>query len=834
MINEIKAMEIEKLREKYAKIFQLEGKLSYSNRAVFGGLQKLAETWQGEAREAGLPEKLINEISLRIKKYESLEPEARRQTLVEIGQLLGITGIVHLPLFRGKYESLSHEIEQVEKPTTRTEPPQTTRRHKTIENHSANREPIGLNAPVTVIRGIGEKQAANLEKLGVRTIRDLLYLFPRRYEDYSQLKPINQLHYGEEVTIVAKVIEIQTLRPKTGRLITEVIVSDTTGMLRLIWFNQTYISRYLKPGVFISVSGKVDNYRGRPVLYHPDYEAIDQQQLNTNRIVPIYPLTAQITQRWLRKTQFNVVHYWSARIPEYLPESIQRQANVIALQEALTQVHFPDSQAELKAAQYRLAFDELFLLQLGVIRQKRQWQSLEGTPYSVSDEWLAARIENLPYALTSAQQRTLAEIRKDLGSQHPMNRLLQGDVGSGKTIVAVLGMSIVIQGGAQAALMAPTSILAEQHYNTILKLVSEPDKTGKVFLDPTQVRLLTGDTSQAERHEILEGLQSGAIKLLVGTHALIEEPVTFQNLQMVVVDEQHRFGVEQRAALRRKGNNPHLLVMTATPIPRSLQLTIFGDLDVSVMDEMPAGRLPVETHITYPYERQIVYQLIEDQVRQGHQAFIIYPLVEQGDNDESKAAVEEQEHLQEEVFPHLKVGLVHGRMKPAEKDAAMRAFRNNKYDILVSTSVVEVGVDVPNATVMVIEGANHFGLAQLHQFRGRVGRGEAQSYCFLIPDNDNIVDNKRLEVMTKTNDGFELAEEDLRQRGPGDFLGTRQSGYLDLRMAKIADIRLLQKARNLAEQVYEHDPDLETAEFQPLKAAIEQFWPALPGSGEVS
>jgi len=411
---------------------------------------------------------------------------------------------------------------------------------------------------------------------------------------------------------------------------------------------------------------------------------------------------------------------------------------------------------------------------------------------------------------------------------------LQGDVGSGKTIVAVLGMSIVIEGGAQAALMAPTGILAEQHYQTILKLTTQPGKKGTAFLEPNQVRLLTGDTSLAERREILEGLQDGTVKLLVGTHALIEEPVTFQNLQMVVVDEQHRFGVEQRAALRNKGNNPHLLVMTATPIPRSLQLTIFGDLDVSVMDEMPAGRLPVETRIAYPFERQNVYELIEEQVRQGHQAFIIYPLVEQGENEETKAAVEEQQTLQEEVFPHLKVGLVHGRMKPAEKDAVMLAFRNGEYDILVSTSVVEVGVDVPNATVMVIEGADRFGLAQLHQFRGRVGRGEAQSYCILIPEREDAAENERLAAMTRTNDGFELAEEDLRQRGPGDFLGTRQAGLPDLHMANLADIHLLQKARSLAEQVYAADPELGSTEIQPLKVAINQFWPELPGRGEVS
>ncbi|HAE85473.1 MAG TPA: DNA helicase RecG [Anaerolineaceae bacterium] len=827
-------MLMDALAEKYAKIFKLEAKLGYTNRAVFGGMQKLAVNLLSDAREAALPEAQIIEVSAKLKDYEALNAEERRQSLIEVGKVLGISSIEKLPAVEPNQETRSPAEPKIDEQPQKTTRPQPSKRRSVGSNRSHAASTVGLDAPVSVIRGIGEKQAVNLERLGVRTIRDLLYLFPRRYEDYSQLKPINQLHYGEEVTIIAKVIDVQVLRQNRGRLMTEVIVSDTTGVLRLLWFNQTYVTRYLKPGVFISISGKVDNYRGRPVLYHPDYEPIDQQQLNTNRIVPIYPLTAQITQRWLRKTQFNVVHYWAERIPDYLPNSLQKQAEVIPLQEALVQIHFPDSQEKIKQAQYRLAFDELFLLQLGVIQQKRQWQGLEGTPYIVEDSWLAERIENLPYALTNAQRQALDEIRADLARAHPMNRLLQGDVGSGKTIVAVLGMSIVIAGGAQAALMAPTSILAEQHYQTVLKLTTQPGRYGAAFLRPEQVRLLTGDTSPSERREISEGLQDGSVKLLIGTHALIEEPVTFQNLQMVVVDEQHRFGVEQRAALRSKGNNPHLLVMTATPIPRSLQLTIFGDLDVSIMDEMPAGRLPVETRIAYPFERRNVYELIEEQVRQGHQAFIIYPLVEQGENEETKAAVEEQQTLQEEVFPHLKVGLVHGRMKPAEKDAVMLAFRNGEYDILVSTSVVEVGVDVPNATVMVIEGADRFGLAQLHQFRGRVGRGEAQSYCILIPEREDAAENERLAAMTRTNDGFELAEEDLRQRGPGDFLGTRQAGFPDLRMANLADVHLLQKARNLAEQVYAADPELKSAEFQSLKAAINQFWPELPGRGEVS
>ncbi len=800
-----------------------------------GGLQRLTAAWISDAREAGLSEKLIAEIAGKIGNYHEQSAAVRRQTLMEISSLLQLPGMRELPPPPAEVIAAAPAaVEQSEQKTKTAKKTENQASRKLSSAALPDAGSSGLHAPVTKIRGIGEKQAKNLEKLNVFTIKDLLYLFPRRYDDYSQLKSIQQLRYGEEVTILAKVVDMKSQRTGRGKLISEVIVSDATGMLRLIWFNNAYLERNLKVGMFITISGKVEASSGRLAMFHPDYESVDQQQLNTNRIVPVYPLSRQITQRWLRKTQFNVVKFWADRVPEFLPDVVRESAQLVPLQEALIQIHFPDTEELLHSAQRRFAFDEIFLLQLGVIRQKRQWQGLTGTAFSVSEAWLTERLRGLPYALTNAQVKAVAEIRKDVSSPHPMNRLLQGDVGSGKTIVAVIGMSIVIEGGAQAALMAPTGILAEQHYRTILRLLTEAGAQQAAFLAPEEIRLLTGDTGNADRREILKGLQSGAVKLLVGTHALIEDPVSFRNLQMVVVDEQHRFGVQQRAALRAKGENPHLLVMTATPIPRSLQLTVFGDLDVSVMDEMPAGRLPIQTRIIYPYERHRVYELIEEQVQAGHQAFIIYPLVEQGENEEVKAAVEEQQRLQAEAFPHLKVGLVHGRMKPVDKDAVMLAFRNKEYDILVSTSVVEVGVDIPNATMMVIEGANRFGLAQLHQFRGRVGRGDAQSFCILIPDSDSAAENERLTVMTQTNDGFVLAEKDLQQRGPGDFLGTRQAGFVDLKMANLADVRLIQKARAIAEQVLEKDPDLEADENQALRRAVENFWPSADGNGDVS
>ncbi len=830
-----------KVTEKYANFIKLERSKGYQNTAVVGGFGALANSWSSEARESGLSEALIAKVLKLLRGYESKTPEERRKDLIELTAWLGLIEIGDFPPALNPESSQPSSPHCLTKPAPAPSAPRTTaqsggiRVAKKPEPASASPQlQTGLEAPVGVIRGVGENQVRNLAKLGIFSIRDLLYHFPRRYDDYSKLKTISQLRYGEEATIVVSVNNIAMYPTRKGRKLVEAVVSDATGSMRLLWFNQEWHLRSLRQDMMISISGKVDSYLGRPVIWHPEYEAIDRQQLNTNRIVPVYPLTAKVTQKWLRRMIFSTLKYWIPRINETLTEKIQTRANVVGLQQALTQVHFPDDWQNLTSAQRRLAFDELFLQQLGIIQQKRQWLELSGKAYPVADDWLQARIKALPYELTGAQKRTIQEIRRDISSAHPMNRLLQGDVGSGKTIVALVGMAMVISHGAQAAFMAPTGILAEQHYQTSFWLMTQSHDGEPAFLEPGQVRLLTGDTSQSERKEIAAGLENGYIKLLIGTHALIEDPVQFQNLQIAVVDEQHRFGVAQRAALRNKGENPHLLVMTATPIPRSLQLTVFGGLDVSVMDEMPKGRIPITTSIAYPGEREVVYDRIRDEVEQGHQAFIIYPLVESGENEEVKAAVDEQERLQKEVFPELRVGLVHGRLKPAEKDAVMLQFRNGGFDILVSTSVVEVGVDIPNATMMIIEGANRFGLAQLHQFRGRVGRGDAPSHCFLIPDTDDAAENKRLQILTQTSDGFVLAEQDLKDRGPGDFLGTRQAGFNDFKMASLADVRLIHLARQVAEEVLEADPMLEQPEHLPLKQAVERIMPSQDGEGDVS
>jgi ATP-dependent DNA helicase RecG len=808
--------------EKLYKIFKLEAELNYQNKAVVGGLEQFTDSWMGDARAEGMDEALIQQVSKILKQYGNLPTEQRADSLKEVGKILDVAGIKHLPesspesATPAPAPAAAPRKQPTSKPAAKKSRGSATRRHNGPTPLPVSDTLQGLKAPTTVVRGIGDKQAA--------------LLFPARYDDYSQMKLIQDLEYGEEVTILAYVQSIKTFRTPSKRKITQAVVSDSTGAIQLMWFNQEYQMRYLRKDMFLSISGKIEQYMGRLVMYHPEYEQVDKQQLNTQRIVPVYGLTAKLSQRWLRRTMHNVVSYWAPKVPDFVTEYILADADLMDLSTALMQIHFPEDKPNLSKARYRLAFDEIFLLQLGVMRQRQDWEKLESRTYAVTDEWLTRQYAQLPFQLTGAQQKALADIRQDLTSGHPMNRLLQGDVGSGKTIVAALGMGIVIENGSQAAFMAPTSILAEQHYASLKRLlVSEAEDA---FLHDNEIRLLIGDTPASEREEILAGLADGTVKVLVGTHALIEDPVIFKDLQMVVVDEQHRFGVAQRAALREKGENPHLLVMTATPIPRSLALTLYGDLDLSVMDEMPAGRQPVSTHILYPTERERVYTLIKSQVEEGHQAFIIYPLVEQGENEDQLAAVEEQERLQKEVFPHQKVGLLHGRLRPDEKEAVMKQFRDKDLDILVSTSVVEVGVDIPNATVMLIEGANRFGLAQLHQFRGRVGRGEGKSYCILIPETKDSAENERLLAMEKTNDGFVLAEHDLNQRGPGEFLGTRQSGYTNLRLANLTDIHLIEKAAHYAKQVAENDPDLAAPEHQLMLKALDHFWPV--GEGDLS
>jgi ATP-dependent DNA helicase RecG len=831
--------------QKLKKFLSLEIERGYDNRAVVGGLNKIIPSWQTEANTANLSSDLIQTICTFLEDYQSLEHDTRASEIQKLIDRID-TEILTLPVsVPNRLTSAQSDPDQRPThtpkrapvpPLTRDDTPSTvSNQHNQSEmeiNPPSSSTPVGLSADLTVLPGVGQKTAQILQNLNLRTLEDLLFHFPRRYDDYSTMKRIIDLKYGDELSVIGTVKSAHNRPIKGGKLtMMEAVISDETGALRITWFNQPWLEKNIHPGAQIVVSGKVDIYLGRLCMTNPDWELLEQEHLHTNRIVPVYPLTANVTQKTLRRMMHQTVSFWSPRIADFLPESIRREGNLLTFQDALQQIHFPDNLDRLKAAQERLAFDEIFFIQLGVLRQKRFWQQVTSDKLEISEEWLKAQIERLPFALTNAQLRVLEDIRIDLQAGRPMNRLLQGDVGSGKTVIAALAIAMVNQHQAQSALMAPTSILAEQHYRNFIHLMTSTPMDEEAPFNQESIRLLIGDTPENEKRVIRQGLQNGSIKLVIGTHALLEDPIEFQNLQLAIIDEQHRFGVEQRAILRSKGTNPHVLVMTATPIPRSLALTIYGDLDVSTIDEMPPGRQPISTYIFPPVERERAYSFIRSQIQAGHQAFIIYPLVD-NEEKEDMAAVQAQSNLQQEVFPEYTVGLMHGRLRPAEKDQIMTDFRDGKYHILASTSVIEVGIDIPNATAILIEGANRFGLSQLHQFRGRVGRGEAPSYCLLIPDKDDAVENERLLVMEETNDGFVLAEHDLEQRGPGEFLGTRQAGFTNLRLAKLTDIRLIEKARKLAHNLFERDPELQLSEHNMVLSRLDAFWG--DGRGDIS
>jgi len=811
--------------ETLKKILVFEGQNRFQNKAIIGGMEKFFPNWLAEAKKEAVPEDILLPLENFLPRYSILNAEERA---VESARIIDL-----IKQYETGNSVTAKTLPGFRPPARESERASAINSHPPTETTSVSIEPAksintGLNASVNVLQGIGDVKKEIYQSIGINKVEDLLYYFPRRYVDYSTLKTINRLEFGDELTIIATVQSFLTTpirRRNQARV--EVVVSDGTGFLRLVFFRSLkYIQSFenhFRSGTQLVISGKVSMYLGRKQMNDPAFEYLDQSHLNTNRITPVYPLTAGLTQKDIRTAVNTVIRYHATKIQDYLTPEIKKSAGLVDLPVALHQVHYPDSFELLRAARDRLAFDEVFFLQLGVQQQKQNWQHFTAEVYPIADDQIDRLLEPLPFSLTNAQRKVIGEIRVDLASGHPMNRLIQGDVGSGKTIVAAIASAAVNINGGQTAFMAPTSILAEQHYRSLCSLLCNSAEKPALLTDG-EIRLLTGDTSGQEREEINNGCLDGTIKILIGTHALIEDPVRFKNLQLAIIDEQHRFGITQRSALRQKGENPHLLVMSATPIPRSLALTLFGDLDISIIDEMPAGRKPVDTRIVHPFARENAYSIINQEIQSGHQAFIIYPLIEKGEDEDQKAAVEEHAHLQKEVFPKLKLGLLHGKMPVDQKDNVMQDFRNHQYDILVSTTVIEVGVDIPNATVMLIEGANRFGLAQLHQLRGRVGRGGDAAYCLLIPENEDALENERLAVMTETTDGFLLAEKDLEQRGPGDFIGYRQSGYADLRMASLSDIRLIEKARHFAQEILKSDPTLEKPEHDMIKHKLEILW----------
>ena len=720
-----------------------------------------------------------------------------------------------------------------------------------------------LDGPVTVVRGLKSALQAKLAKLGVRTVRDLLYLFPNRHNDFADVRPIAELQPDEEQTTLVSVWSAAKVR--LGRRDgTQAVVGDETGTMRVVWFNQPYLAGQLKTNDRIVLAGKVTLFNRLKTMESPEWERLGADDLtHTGRLVPVYPLTQGLSQRQLRRVVKEAVDRFAALVKEALPAELRRRNGLLGIVEALRQAHYPDSWERQEAARRRLAFEELLCVQLAVLERRLAWQVGRAPAFQL-DGTLAAYRTSLPFSLTGAQERVLGEIVADIQRSRPMARLLEGDVGSGKTAVAAAALAVAAANGYQGALMAPTEILAEQHYRTLASLLGGLDFVGRKL----RIELLTGSLSGATKRAAVEAVAAGEVDIAVGTHALIQEGVAFHRLGLAVVDEQHRFGVMQRAALRERastatehvrgepveprrpstssgrtgsmardvvakpGQTPHLLVMSATPIPRTLALTFFGDLDVSVIDEMPPGRLAVQTEWVGPEERGRAYAFVREQVHEGRQAFVVCPLIEESAALQTRAATQEYERLSREVFPELRLGLLHGRLAAAAKDAVLDAFRRGELHVLVATTVIEVGIDIPNATVMVVEGADRFGLAQLHQLRGRVGRGAEQSFCLLLSDDPSQTARQRLKLLEELSDGFALAEADLRLRGPGDYFGTRQSGLPELKAAGFGDVRLIEDARQEALRLLDADPTLAQAEHAALAAQVERMKRVV--SGEVS
>ncbi|MDD3190406.1 MAG: ATP-dependent DNA helicase RecG [Candidatus Pacebacteria bacterium] len=690
-----------------------------------------------------------------------------------------------------------------------------------------------LKTSIEKLPHIGPRYVLCLKKLGIKTAGDLIFHFPFRYDDFSDFRNISDVGVGEVVSVKGEIVEIRNVRTRRRRMtLTEAVVEDDSGAIQVIWFNQPFITNNLKAGMSVSLSGKVAFAKEGLQLSSPAYEVLGKSGLHTGRLVPVYHETEGVSSKWLR-AHIKPLMWLTDSIEEFLPAEVLEKQDLLDMHEAIRQIHFPEDTTGAKLAKRRLAFDELFLVQLYMQRQRQKWQGQKAVEIKYS-KGLEAEIkyflEKLPFKLTDGQKIAIWKIIKDMEKDSPMNRLLEGDVGSGKTLVALLAVLAVVRSGYQALIMAPTEILARQHFAESIKRFSGTN---------IRIALLTGSESRffdgreendLTKEKILSIIKKGEVDLVIGTHALIQEKVSFKNLALSVVDEQHRFGIEQRAQTQNeiadvedvlKMTVPHLLSMTATPIPRTLALTVYGDLDLSVLNEMPKGRQKIITKLVASGNRDNTYDFIRDEIKSGRQVFVICPLIEESDILEVKSATEEFERLSKEIYPDFQIGLLHGKMKPKEKEDMMKKFAENRINILVSTSVVEVGIDIPNATVMLIEGADRFGLAQLHQFRGRVGRGEYQSYCFLFTDSTSSKTHRRLKALIESDNGFDLAQKDLELRGPGELVGVRQSGLPDLAMASLSDSELIQATREEAQIVLEKDPDLK--KYPKLLKKIESF-----------
>jgi len=673
-----------------------------------------------------------------------------------------------------------------------------------------------LDAPVERLSGIGPKRAALLANLGIATLRDLLFHLPRAYQDRRAITPIAEARAGETVTIEGEVVKSQLVLLRGRMSLAKVVLRDATGQINATWFGRGFLAKTFIAGARALFTGSVGTYQG-PCLKNPDYEMLsgdDEDRLHTGRIVPLYPLTDQITQRMLRRWIYTAIDQAVAALEETLPSALRERYRFPEIQGALRTVHFPDSLESAARARERFAYEELLGIQLGVLRLRAErLHEQKGTRHSVDGPIIGALRAALPFALTQGQVRAIDDILADLASPRPMLRLLQGDVGCGKTVVALHAIAAASDTGLQTALMAPTEVLAEQHYRSL-----------KAYLAPIGLEIELVTRSTRNPAQVRKRIAAGDCHVVVGTHAIIQESVQFQRLGLVIVDEQHRFGVMQRSTLATKGLNPDILQMTATPIPRTLSITVYGGMDITVIDELPPGRTPVKTRRITPAKVPDLYGYVVDQASKGFQTYLICPLVDESETKQLTAVTRHFEELSSTVFAGLRTTLLHGRLDGEEKEAILRAFTHGAIDVLFSTTVIEVGIDVANATTMIIEDASQFGLTQLHQLRGRVGRGAAQSHCFLLGAPKTDDGKRRLEVMCATNSGFEVAEEDLKLRGPGEFYGVRQAGLSDLRVADlIRDSRLLDHARRDAQAILADDPGLQNPELAHLAATARRF-----------
>lgn len=645
---------------------------------------------------------------------------------------------------------------------------------------------MDLQTPVSKISRSYKMFSGRLEKLGIIKVEDFLFHIPFRYDDYSIISNIQTLQEGEIVTIKGTVEKIENVYTRRFKTLQRAIIKDTTGKIDILWFNQPFLVKVIKVNDNVSISGKVEKDNGKLIIINPDYEVIfEDKTIHTGRLVPIYPETRGITSKWIRRQVYNILEN-NRNIEEYLPEELIREEKLMILSDALQKVHFPKNLEEAQKAKERLSFNELFEIQLSALIRKKEWKKEKvKKEWEIDKEKVDKLIKSISFKLTNAQKKAIDDILNDFSKDSPMNRLLEGDVGSGKTIVAAISMYVSYLNGFQSAFMAPTEILANQHFKTIDNLLSQLG---------IKVELLTSSIKKVNKD----------FDILVGTHALVYKKATFKNLGLIVIDEQQRFGVEQRSIIRKKGKNPHLLTMTATPIPRTVALTMYGDLDLSILDEMPLGRKQIKTWLVPVNKREGAYRWIEEKISNGDQVFIVCPFIEESESMQTvKAATKEYEKLKKEVFPNLNLGLMHGKLKAKEKDEILKNFKDRKIDILVSTPVVEVGIDIPNATIMLIEEAERFGLAQLHQLRGRVGRSDKQSFCLLFTQSNNPLTIKRLKSLETIFSGALLSELDLKLRGPGQIYGTVQHGVPKLKVASFSNFELIEKTKREAEKYFE-------------------------------